>query len=215
MPDVEVTGSTNGTEVYCNNHLLSPDVNTGLYVIPETLYARKLVIEVRQDGEYVRRRSLYGGEDFDWSEITPNIRLNRLGFRSQDSDSETCVGPVINDFTSPHFNPEIFLPPSSSRRVYFVGRNPGGIVECPNEKIPEEWKPVWAVCMNRRRKGTAIYCGTQLENDSPSTAQCTDRRRLRLWKEVLWYKRRLITFPSHKKLRALWIEFRDIARRVR
>ena len=214
LPCVEVIGSTDRTDIYCNDHLLSADVDTGLYVIPDTLKARKLVIEARQNGERVRRRTLYAVEGYDGPESIPVIRLDRFGFGGDDSKSETCVGPIISGFTPPDFNPETFLPPGAGHRVYLVGRNPGEIVECPNETIADDWKPIWAVWMTKRRKGTAIYCGTDLENDVPGTAKCTDRRRLRFWKEVLWYKRKQISGPSHKRIRALWIVFREIAHRV-
>ena len=214
LPDVEITGSTDQTDIYCNDHRLSADMDTGLYVIPDTLNARKLVIEARQDGECVRRRSLYAVEGHDGPEIFPRIRLDRFGFSDADSGSEACVGPITRGFTPPDFNPEILLPPGAGHRVYFIGRNPGEIVEYPNQKISNNWKPVWAVCMKKRRKGTAIYCGTDLENDVPGTAKCTDRRRLRLWKELLWYKRKQILVPSHKRIRALWTNFRKVAHRV-
>ena len=214
LPCVEVIGSTDRTDIYCNDHLLSADVDTGLYVIPGTLKARKLVIEARQNGERVRRRTLYAVEGYDGPESIPVIRLDRFGFGGDDSKSETCVGPIISGFTPPDFNPETFLPPGAGHRVYLVGRNPGEIVECPNETIADDWKPIWAVWMTKRRKGTAIYCGTDLENDVPGTAKCTDRRRLRFWKEVLWYKRKQISGPSHNRIRALWIVFREIAHRV-
>ena len=214
LPYVEVTGSTDKTAIYCNDHLLSVDEDTGLYVLPDTLDVNKLVIEAKQDGECIRRRSLYVVEDYGLPKGVPGIRLNMFGSDGEDSTSEACVGPIISGFTPPDFHPEILLPPSASHLVYLIGRNPGEIVKYPDKTIPDGWKPVWAVWKKKRRKGT-VYCGMDLENDVPGTAQCTDRRRLRLWKEVLWFRRKQIPVPSQKRIRSLWIEFRKVAHRVR
>lgn len=215
LPQVEVTGAVDDANVYCNDHQLNPDPETGLYTIPDALCARRLIVEVRRNGECVRSRSLYAVETVAWRDAVSTACLDKFGLRSGGEAAETCVGPIVDGATPPDFNPEVFLPPSAGHRVYFVGRNPGEIIECPSETIPDDWQPVWAIPMQRRGKGTAVYCGTDPANEAPGTTGCRDHRRRRLWQKVLWYRRKQIAYPSHPTLRALWRKYREMAHRVR
>ncbi len=104
------------------------------------------------------------------------------------------------------------MPPGA--RVYVIGRNPGEIVEFPSEMLPDGWRAVWAVPMHKG-EGTAVYCGANLANEAPGTGGSNDRKRRRLWREVLWTWRRRIASPSHPALSRLWREYKEVAEHVR
>lgn len=215
LPQIEVTGTVDGASVFCNDHRLDIDPGTGIYTIPDTLRAHRFIVEVRRDRECIRKKSLYAIKTMAWRNAVPKAYLDKFGRRTEVEARETCVGPIVDGVTPADFNPEIFLPPSAGRRVYFVGRNPGEVVECPNEALPVDWQPVWAIITQRRGKGTAVYCGTDPASEEPGRNACNDRRRRRLWKVVLWYKRKRITEPSHPILRALWARYKEVAHHVR
>lgn len=215
LPHIQVTGATDAVEMFCNDSPLQPHAETGLFSIPDDVRARRLVIEVRRDGECIRSRSLYALETLEWLEVSAIEHLDRFGRRGAGDADESCVGPIVDGADPPEFNPQVFLPPSDGHRVYFIGRNPGEIVECPSESIPDDWKPVWAVSMKKKGKGNAVYCGADPTSEKPTRDRCNDHKRLRLWQQILWYKRKQISFPSHPALRALWKEYKEVAHRVR
>jgi len=215
LPDIEVTGTVDVVDVFCNDHQLDIDPETGRYSIPGDLCARRLIVEVRREGVCIRRRSLYAVETIEWRDVVSIAHLDKFGRRTEDGATETCVGSIVDGVTPPEFNPGIFLPPSAGHRIYFVGKNPGEIIECPNETISGDWQPVWAVLMQKRGKGIAIYCGTDPANEAPGTAGCENQKRRRLWKDILWYRRKRIACPSHPALRSLWQQYKEVAHRVR
>lgn len=215
LPQIEVTGAGAAVSIFCNDHQLDVGPKTGMYTIPDTLCANRLIIEVRRDGECLRRRSLYALEALAWRDMVPTAYLDKFGQRTENGDAEKCIGPIVDGVTPPEFNSEIFLPPSTGHRVYFVGRNPGEIADCPKEAIPDDWLPVWAIPMHRRGRGTAIYCGTDPANEAPGTTICMNQKRRGLWKEVLWHGRMRIACPTHPTLRALWQRYKEVAHRVR
>lgn len=215
LPQVEVIGMVDGVTVFCNDHRLDHNPETGIFTIPDTLRANRLIVEVRRDNKCIRKKSLYALDTTEWRDAVPTMYLDKFGQRTSDEAEETCVGPIVHGATSADYNPEVFLPPTAGRRVYFVGRNPGEIVECPNETIPDDWLPVWAILTQRRGKGTAVYCGIDPTTEEPGTTVCSDRKRRRLWRVVLWTKRKRITEPSYPKLLALWRKYKEVAHYVR
>ena len=215
LPQVEIMGAVSDMSVFCNDRRLDPDSETGMYNIPDTLRANRIIVELRRNGESIRRRTLYALETAAWRDVVSTAYLDKFGRRVGVDAADTCIGSIVNGGTQPDFNPGIFLPPSAGHHVYFVGRNPGEIVECPNETIPDNWQPVWAIVMQKRGKGTAIYCGTDLAIEQPETTCCKDQKRRRLWREILWYRRKRITNPSHPTLCTLWRRYKEVAYNVR
>lgn len=88
----------------------------------------------------------------------------------------------------------------SHGRLFCVGRYSGQIEEVKHEH-DVCWSPVWLVQLSDR--GRAIYCGTNIANEFPQveTGTATDSR---LWKEVLWHRRKVIERPRQRPLATLW-----------
>jgi hypothetical protein len=215
LPRIEVTGAVEGASVFCNDHPLDRDAETGFYSIPDALCARRLVVEVKRNGERIRSRSIYSVETVAWRDVGAGAGLDRFGRRAADGAADRCVGPIVEGFTLPPFDPGTFLPPGAGHRVYFVGRNPGEIVECPPEVLPDDWRPVWAVPMQGRGKAAAVYCGANPAQEVPGGTGSRDHRRRMLWRKVLWHMKRHITAPTHPALARLWREYKEVAEHVR
>lgn len=215
LPRIEVAGAVDGATVFCNDHPLDRDPETGLYSIPDSLCARRLVIEVKRNAERIRARSIYSVETVAWRDVGAVAGLDRFGCRATDGAADRCVGPIVEGATPPPFDAGAFLPPGDGRRVYFIGRNPGEIVESPAEAMPDGWRPVWAVPMQGRRKCRAIYCGANPSSETPQTGECNDRRRRDLWKEILHVRRKQVDPPTHPALGALWRQYKRVAEHVR
>lgn len=59
-----------------------------------------------------------------------------------------------------------------------------------------------------------MFCGTNPGAVVPERGHSTDRRKLKVWKEFLWVRRKQLRPPVHIVLRRLWKEFQEIARHV-
>jgi len=215
LPQLEITGVAGDINVFCNDLQLGSKSAKETYTIPDTLCAHRLIVEVRRNGECLRRRSLYTLDTLAWQDTVSTASFDKFGRRSDGMAAETCVGPIVDGVTSPDFTSEIFLPPTTGHRVYFIGRNPGEIAECPKEAIPDDWQPIWAIMMHRRGKGTAVYCGKNPAIEAPGETICNSQKRRGLWKEILWHGRMRIACPTHPALRALWQRYKEVAHYVR
>ena len=212
LPKVEIEGTTEDTRVFCNDQPLAADETTGAFEIPSALSVRRLIVQARQGAGHVRSRSIYTTDTAPWRSIQATARLDRFGCFVSESAVESCAGPAVDEFIPPPFRPEVFVPPTERCKVFLVGKNPGEITVYPAERMPQQWEPIWAIPMER--EGYAMYCGTNPEYSSPGHNRVTDRRRVKLWQEVLWYKRKLIVSPSRPALRKLWKEYQEAAHHV-
>ena len=93
--------------------------------------------------------------------------------------------------------------------MYFIGNRPGAIAVWPAEPLPP-WDPVWAVPFVAR--GRPLFCGTSLAGTRPAMGRVGSRSRVDMWRQVLWRWRRRITPPPDQPFKALWREYREVAR---
>jgi hypothetical protein len=59
-----------------------------------------------------------------------------------------------------------------------------------------------------------MFCGTNLAESQPLMSQCKNRRKMREWKQILWYDRKKISPPERSNLKVLWQQFQKEAERV-
>lgn len=216
-PKVIIQGGDESVKVYCNETLLDCTQAEGIYELPkDTLSGTKLAIEVRKGSEAIGRRSLFLVEDFSWSDQNYKQQFDCFGGRQSqlDNNSEGVAGALVRGVKCTPFNFNTFLPIQGKQRIFFVGKEPGQVAIWPQEELPADWLPVWAISKGRRR-GQAMFCGTNLVESEPTLSTCGDRRKLREWKEILWHDRKKILPPTGDRLKALWTKFQKGAERVK
>jgi hypothetical protein len=134
-----------------------------------------------------------------------------------DNESAGVAGALVRgvDFPECNFNTflPIFLPIQGKQRIFFVGKEPGQIAILPAESLPTDWEPVWAISKGRHR-GQVMFCGTNLADSQPLISKCKNRRKMREWKQILWYDRKKISPPDRSNLKVLWQQFQKEAERV-
>jgi hypothetical protein len=174
---------------------------------------QKLYAEACRCGQVIRSQPFYVIGEFDWQWRTPLVLLDRFGAPRDTSSLQEggACGASVAGFIpsrvaySPH--PSCF----ERRRVFFVGREPGQIISWPTEPLPSCWQPVWAIPLER--KGRAIFCGRDIGSSEPLPARAgTDRKKLKLWKEVLYRRQKRIVTPLSPRLAQLWKKFQEAAR---
>lgn len=217
-PNVLLEGGDGRESLFCNGRALSPARPIRAYSIPEGLPVEsRLMLEAIRDGQTLKRLSIFLTGQFEWRRTRPEHLSNEWGGPSAGGGTGVAgamtIGPrpPVDAFHRPlTLVPGVDL---HAPRVLFIGRAPGQIYSWPAEPHATAWCPVWAVPMGRR--GHAVYCGSDIEAAAPAVDQInSDRRRVRLWKETLWWRRKRITEPKEPALAALWRSYVEAARRV-
>jgi hypothetical protein len=176
---------------------------------------QKLYAEAVVGTHVIRSQPFFVIGDFTWRWTTPLVSLDRFGAPRDSSlpQSQGAAGASVTGFSpsgvtyAPH--PSCF----ERTRVFFVGREPGQIVSWPAEPVPREWQPVWAIPLER--KGRAIFCGTDILASEPLPSRAgSDRKKLKLWKEILYHRQKRIGAPLSPRLSQLWKKFQEAARRA-
>lgn len=103
-----------------------------------------------------------------------------------------------------------------SDSITFLGPEPGMVVRWPNDALPTEWSPVWALAKTGKRIRDVHYCGLPGEvNSVPKGNRTTsDQRKLRLWRESVWVNRNRNRPPRLSELRRAWSKYTEVARDV-
>lgn len=174
----------------------------------------RVLIEARRGGQTLARLALYlarGG--WSWTGASEGLRLASFGQPiAADVGSPTVRGAETVGITAPDFNFASAMPLAEHGSIHYVGRAPGQIVHWPSEPMPEEWSPVWVVVS--RRRGQVIFCGTNPRDAQPVRGQGSDRKKLKIWKDFLWVRRKQLQPPVHASLRNLWQQYLEAARNV-
>jgi len=215
-PCIVLEGNGNSVELYCDGIALKYNQAEGCYELPEdTPSGTQLTIEARHGSEAVKKLSLYLEEEF------PAFISNRvkqfdhygLAISREDDTGEGISGSVVNGYQIPPFDFNCLLQRDVSERIFYIGSVPGQVINYPSEPLAADWFPVWAITMHRT--GKAEYCGISLSKSEPdSRIGSVDRKKLQLWKDLLWLRRKKIKGPSTSNLRNLWLKYQEVARHV-
>jgi hypothetical protein len=214
LPDLALEPSRGDETVACAGVELHGE--GGLYRLPvDVPKEQKLYAEAHRGAEVTRSQPFYVIGAFAWQWSTPLVSLDKFGAVKDAStfhQAGACGASVVG------FTPSrVAYSPRPScferRRVFFVGREPGQITSWPTEPLPGSWQPVWAIPLER--KGRAIFCGTDIGASEPLPARAgTDRKKLKLWKEVLYRRQKRIDAPLLPRQAELWRKFQEAARRA-
>ncbi len=214
-PKLVLQGGSESIKVYCNDKLLDCTEAGGIYELPaDTPAETKLLIEARSEEDIIKRCSLLLVENYSLPSQSNAQQFDRFGnLKTGDNGSASVAGALVRGVDFRDFNFNTFLPIQGKQRIFYVGKEPGQIAICPAESLPTDWEPVWAISKGRHR-GQAMFCGTNLAESQPLILKCKNRKKMREWKEILWYDRKKISPPDRSNLKVLWQQFQKEAERV-
>ena len=213
-PRVSVFGGDGSEQVFYNEEEL-PRGSEGSFVLPaDAPLDTRLLIEVQRLGSTERTQSLYLTEDVMWRFSEPLYRFDSWGLEAA-SEEQGISGAGIGapDVTHGYTHSALTLPElHRTKKAYLVGRGPGQVVRWPEDPIPSDWDPVWAIVEKRGRK--ILYCGQALSESRPMLEKrSSSKREVRRWKELLTRRRR-VRLPENPAVRTLWKDFREAAQGV-
>jgi hypothetical protein len=213
LPEVVLEAPRGGETVTCAGSELRGE--GGVYRLPPDLPKdRQLVAEACGGAQVTRSHPFVVIGEFTWQWDTAQLILDRFGAPKdpslpQEGVAGAAAAGVLHSrvLYCPH--PSCF----QGERVFFIGCEPGQIVAWPTEPLPGSWQPVWAVPLGR--KGRVIFCGTDAAASEPRPTQHHPAcKKFRLWKDILYHRRKLIRGPSSPRLAQLWRKYQEAARRA-
>jgi hypothetical protein len=214
LPELVLEAPYGDEKVTCGGFELKAEGTT--YRLPSRLpREQKLHAEACRSSQVIRSQPFFVIEDFTWQWSTPLAFLDRFGAPKDLSlpKAEGATGGLVTGFSPSRVAYALHPSCFERRRVYLVGREPGQIVSWPAEELPTGWQPVWAIPLERR--GRAIFCGTDVGGSEPLPARPgTDRKKLSLWREVLYHRHKRIGAPPSPRLAQLWKKFQEAAGRA-
>jgi hypothetical protein len=191
----------------CNDMLL-PIGPSPVSVPPECLKERNVVeLRAAQDPDKTRKCSFYivKVESLPWKADLEFGHSARDGTAAEKNGARIS-GALVLDWEVPPFPMRDAF---DSDAVTFLGRSPGQ-VSSSHEAI--DWSPVWIVSKGRNRR--VFFCGSTVENSEPDTVCSGERKAIRKWQDVVFYGRKSIQPPRHRRLAALWKTYISIAKDV-
>lgn len=206
-PEVVVEGAPEHAQLYCKGQPMET-AGEGRYTLP--LDEHRFRIEVRQGDEVLLSRTVFLRQHLDWTRRAEETEFDQFGqpFGAPEEEPVTVAGARVRGEVTIQDRLRTFLPVRNTRKVFLIGRMPGQIVKWPQEPLPE-WEPIWEVPMEKR--GQAFFHGESLDVQPAAVPERVDQKHLRLWKDVLWHKRKRIKEPLLPCVRVLWFAYREAA----
>ncbi|MGD0784317.1 MAG: hypothetical protein ABR969_00685 [Sedimentisphaerales bacterium] len=140
---------------------------------------------------------------------------NKSGELCSQTEYPRVRGVCTRDTLSNVSYPQL-LPFHLSNKILFIGRRPGEVAEWPSDGIPQDWQPVWALAYKKRNLWVANFCGTMEDAkiDSLPGQSVSDKKRLKMWREALWIKRKITDEPKLGQLKRVWKKYVEAASHV-
>lgn len=131
-------------------------------------------------------------------------------------NSEGYIQGAVVFYFSNYPEAPIGAPTYLSHKIIFLGSLPGQICKWPDERLPTNWKPIWAIAKSGRKYWQIHFCGSlsDLKNIPPICRKNKDSRSIKLWKEYIWVNRKVNIYPRIQSLFELWKIYEECARNV-
>jgi hypothetical protein len=208
-PKIRIEGLEPNSLVSVNETSIPVDAGDVTLILPEEfLRSVNQVAVVTESGHKLTRSfQLSSGEEVSWKSGAGKF-TNAKG----EIVDISFEGPRVTGGTAVNYNPPpIFMVPA--KRSDVIGRRPGEIAVIPDEPPPTDWSPVWIVERGRSNR-RVIFCGSDIQYCVPSKEEIPDKKRVKSWKDLLWYDWRKLRSPSLALLSSLWKQYRDVAKDV-
>jgi hypothetical protein len=215
-PKLILQGADESIKLYCNGKFLENQLGVGgIYELPLDIQVNtKIEIEARNGKDIIKHLSLFLVEDFSFQTSAKIPKLNKFGLIhiNQDENYSGVIGAFVDGINCDAFDFNTLLPVQGKQHIIFMGKEPGQVVSYPQESIPLDWYPVWAIAKGKLFD-KAMFCGTSLKESEPSLLICKNKEKLILWKKILLDKR---TLPPIEDIRMqkLWEKFKKGAKRA-
>lgn len=214
LPTIVFANGSNPDAIFCNGVRLTMRNDDGSYDIPEELASGATVISI--DVHYAgqsNRRTIYLAAPINWM-LPPESRWFDKWHApvSNETDPLGAISGAI--VVSSVKMPSVAAYPllieglvlSTCRRIVLVGDTPGALLDWPTEDPSDlTFDPIWAIAYGDGAE--AYYCKTPVAAPKSYPVRSFNRYEVRMWREIIWYRRRTIRPPRDPGLGRLWRQF--------
>lgn len=212
-PKILLENSTGNETVKLNGKTLTKKENTPIWSLPKDVPIEyPLRIEAETQGQYQRRTIWL--VNFNMPSFFKAPYRNKNGeIITDNSSSDFVCGAIVKSDDKKVKYPNL-LPVYLSDRIIFIGEKPGEIVDWPQETLPKDWHPVWALEKKSRSNWKVHFCGSQDQININLCYKKSDYKRedLKKWREVIWVNRRIIKSPNLPLLKTYWKKYEEAAK---
>ncbi|MBL7083771.1 MAG: hypothetical protein ISS41_09100 [Candidatus Aminicenantes bacterium] len=215
-PKIVLENSAGSEKVTVNGEQIEQSKNQAhVFVLPVDVPS-SLPIRIEVDLGDHRLSKIIRLEEFDLPDSfddTP-FRNSKGDIGSNDMSVKACGADVYGIEQETHYQgPDLTL---LFKKVIFIGEIPGEIAAWPDEPYPSTWHPVWAAVKRGRKNWEILYSGTaeQLKRVSTLPSPAGDRSQIKLWKKVIWHRRKRNTPPEIEDVRIIWNDYMRLAQHV-
>lgn len=221
-PYIVLEGSKGDEVIRLDDIEISRDKNENdlRYELPKNLEAGKtLTIEVTKNGDKIcNTRTIRLIKPVLIEDFSKVPKRDKFGDIIDDNSTLNgyVQGAVVYGQSSECFSDvPTSLPTYLSNRIIFIGFIPGQIVKWPEEGLPIEWEPVWAISKSKRDL-EIHFCGKREYLEKiPNKESIYDRKKTKEWKKYIFINRNKNKIPSLPRLKELWIKYEKVAEDVR
>ncbi len=212
-PTLSVAGAASGDQVWIGSTRLLAGSDADTRLLPKRLpLGEPITAEVRSEANVRRRLTFFLEDESDWRQTEPNCFADGLGTRFLTSDADLDQGPWFAGASLRGPGPTDSFPvwPETPNHGHWhlLGRRVGEIVASPRLPFEFSWPAIWIL---DSREGRIHFCGTGISSSEPLAEPEGDRQAIRLWREVVWNRRRRFALPRNPKLGALWKRYLEVA----
>lgn len=225
LPTIVVEGSSGNVTVKINGEEIPQKLVEGVQWDIPSVYKTgdSLTIDVLSDGEEACSSRTIQLVDPELAEDFSKVPVidSKGNLLKCDEGGQPLLryaqGVIVYGVSVSEFgNVPLGAPTYLSNSITFLGPEPGMVACWPNDALPTEWSPVWALAKTGRNTRDVHYCGLPGdENRRPKrTPVTTYRKTLKLWKESVWVNRKRNRPPKIAELRKKWSKYMEVARHV-
>lgn len=206
-PLIVVDGASDALTVHCDSVRLNPEFD-GTFVIPAEVPENSRITVVAVDGDRISRLSLFLAGSLAFAQsVLPSRSFDRFGSEvaGTGSNTESVCGASVLGWSRPRgqfqISPLSCPEVATVRDAFLVGDGPGQVSRWPTEPIPKTWTPTWILV--RKPQMRAIYCAVS-EGVPPQPVFEETAKQRRLWRQLIWTRRKRIEPPPSVATRRLW-----------
>lgn len=221
-PTIVIEGAHGDVVVTVNGEEVQQQAGARLrWTLPEGLEVGvPITIEVRCDGEKLQNNRTIRLVD---PEMIADFSI--VPKRDMCGDIIECAGEVLPDIyaqgaivygvrQTEFGTVPIGVPTYLSHSIVFIGPKPGQIARWPEEQLPSDWVPVWALAKSGRARWDVHFCGRRGCLQVPLSPPTLEKKKKKAWKEAIWVNRIRNRPPEVRDLKQLWSQYVEVARNV-
>ena len=167
---VMVDGGVSNLDLYCNDQRLQPHESGRVFALPQSLPTEsRIVLEARSNGSVLEQQSLFLTGDFRPGSRETGLSLDSTGSKiGSDTDCLSIAGAYVKGRLPDQPDSVVELLEDLKAEVgnmkgFLIGKVPGQVVEWPSESLPSNWRPIWAIAKERRKR-KVTFIGESLES---------------------------------------------------